>query len=259
MTDPGSSDVLGSLEDVRQGKARGAIPGLRSGARMVLIPSGDGYLRWQIAKPLALSGRGSQAGAIPAIGTPSEGSILHSFLRTGVYEPGLRADDISELPIPTDTELQESYKRLAENFRQAQRYLEELIGLISVLDPAWEVLETRELEAESVPASSSNLWPISFELERGGQWFAPQRMTTALSVGRLREGQKLDSAVPSVAGRTDELTWISPATTGQIQKVTWNSSDPSNQQRTGDQLFFAGLLLGVPIAAALALLERLIA
>jgi hypothetical protein len=242
--------TLGSLDDVRQGEAAVNIPGITSGAHVIVIPAANSYtLTWKIGKPLARNGRGNWAGAVPPVGTPSSVSVLNSIFHSGEYQPPFPANFLDGSTDP----------KLSDDVRRIQREHEESLPIIEALDPATRTLEERKAAEQSEnPYNGPPFDGFYFDQRLDQRWVAPRKLTTALTVGKLGNGQKLESAAPSVVGRVDELVWLSPNVSGQVPSVSWASSDPSSQQSSSDQILFAGILLGVPIAAILTLLERLI-
>jgi hypothetical protein len=129
---------------------------------------------------------------------------------------------------------------------------------LQTLMPALEANDRGNANAQStgtLPVALSS----SFELAKvpNNKYYLPLRLTTTLTLGQLPSRQQLDFASPSVA-QESELLWTSASGSGQVPPVRWTSSDASNQQRSNDALFFAGLLLSVPLAAILAVIDRLL-
>jgi hypothetical protein len=207
------------------------LPGLsfKDGVQGVEVSFNSVLLTWRLKSPMAVSGRGNEAGRLPAIGTPDLSAGITASLTTRYRSRDPDTGEIEHEPQGFDS-----------------------------VDPARQVLNRRERSARDRHAVIyAVISKTEGTREDDEEWGVPTRMDTAVVVRGLSVGQRVESLSPDGTSDGSSLMWLSEPNVGQVSPMVWTTTDPSREQGSNDRLFIAALVLGLASATLLLILERI--
>jgi hypothetical protein len=204
--EPPETRMLGSYDEVGKHLALASVAGLERSTAVAILLDGFMTYTWKLSGPLAVSGQGTEVGALPPIGTPIDGAsgalVTRSVEDFGV--PRLRRADEAEVHAKY---AHRSMKKAPDSTSQRE----------------WVQLRGPDYDADAV---------------------VPTGLRTIVSVDAPARSRP-DNIAPAATLTGDKMVWTAPTRQGQVPAATWSWTNPKQIQDTTTWLFVAALLGGI--------------